>query len=77
MTGTTRRFLGVAAVLLVGMVAFSAGPDDEAAIKATALDYLEGWYSRDAERMERALHPDLAKRIVRVDPEGRWDHVDS
>ncbi|MDX2438456.1 MAG: nuclear transport factor 2 family protein [Acidobacteriota bacterium] len=77
MTGTTRRFLGVAAVLLVGMVAFAAGPDDEAAIKATALDYLEGWYSGDAERMERALHPDLAKRIVRVDPEGRWDHVDS
>ena len=27
--------------------------------------------------MERALHPDLAKRIVRVDPEGEWDRVDN
>lgn len=37
---------------------------DSAAIKATALDYIEGWYTGDAERMERALHPELAKRIV-------------
>ena len=37
---------------------------DSAAIKATALDYIEGWYSGDGERMERALHPELAKRIV-------------
>ena len=38
---------------------------DSAAIVATALDYIEGFYTSDAERMERALHPDLAKRIVR------------
>lgn len=37
---------------------------DKAAITATALDYIEGWYEGNAERMERALHPDLAKRIV-------------
>jgi hypothetical protein len=37
---------------------------DKTAIIATALDYIEGWYAGDAERMERALHPDLAKRIV-------------
>ena len=40
---------------------------DQAAIKQTALDYIEGWYEGNAERMERALHPDLAKRIVRTD----------
>ena len=39
---------------------------DKAAIKQTAFDYIEGWYAGDAERMERALHPDLAKRIVRT-----------
>jgi len=38
---------------------------DSAAIRATALDYVEGWYSGDAARMERALHPELAKRIMR------------
>ena len=41
---------------------------DAAAIKQTALDYIEGWYEGNPERMERALHPDLAKRIVRTDP---------
>jgi hypothetical protein len=45
--------------------------EDKAAITATALDYIEGWYSGDAERMERALHPDLAKRIVRTNDKGQ------
>jgi hypothetical protein len=44
---------------------------DSAAIKATALDYIDGWYAGDAARMERALHPELAKRIVMTDPQGR------
>ena len=44
---------------------------DKAAIKQTALDYIEGWYSGDAERMERAVHPDLAKRIVLTDAQGK------
>lgn len=46
----------------------AADPRD--AIKQTALDYAEGWYEGNAERMERALHPDLAKRIVRNDDKG-------
>lgn len=37
---------------------------DSAAIVATALDYIDGFYTSDAARMERALHPELAKRIV-------------
>ena len=37
---------------------------DSAAIRATALDYAEGWYEGNAERMGRALHPELVKRIV-------------
>jgi hypothetical protein len=40
---------------------------DSAAIRATALDYAEGWYAADGARMERALHPQLAKRIVSSD----------
>jgi hypothetical protein len=43
-----------------------ASKADLAAIKATALDYAEGWYAGDAARMERALSPDLAKRVVMV-----------
>ncbi len=41
---------------------------DSTAIKKAALDYVEGWYEGNAERMERAVHPELAKRIVRTDP---------
>lgn len=42
---------------------------DRAAIEQTARDYIEGFYEADPARMERALHPELAKRIVRADPE--------
>lgn len=35
---------------------------DREAVVATALDYFEGWFDGDEARMERALHPDLAKR---------------
>jgi Putative lumazine-binding len=43
---------------------------DRAAVLTTALDYFEGWFDGDAERMDRALHPALAKRSLRqVDPE--------
>ena len=44
---------------------------DSVAIRAAALDYIEGWYAGDGERMERALHPELAKRIVNTNPNGR------
>ena len=37
---------------------------DSTAIRSAALDYVEGWYSGDAARMGRALHPELVKRIV-------------
>ncbi len=32
------------------------------AVRAVALDYIEGWYAGDAERMDRSLHDDLVKR---------------
>jgi hypothetical protein len=41
---------------------FSA--DDRAAVVRTALDYFEGWFNGDAVRIERALHPELAKRSL-------------
>lgn len=36
-------------------------PADAAAIRRCILDYFEGWFDGDAVRMERALHPGLAK----------------
>ena len=45
---------------------------DSAAIRQAALDYIQGWYAGDAARMESALHPELAKRIVRSDSLGNF-----
>lgn len=33
----------------------------------TILDYFEGWFDGDAERVERALHPLLCKRSIAED----------
>jgi hypothetical protein len=49
---------------------------DSAAIRATALDYIQGWYTNNPTRMERALHPHLAKRLVWADSTGRSHLVD-
>ena len=62
-------------VVVFLLLAFVSGTQaqsaaDSAAIKQTALDYIEGWYEGNAERMEKALHPELAKRIVRTNKDG-------
>jgi hypothetical protein len=58
-------------LLVFGAVASRAEAQtsaDTAAIRAAALDYIDGWYTADGARMERALHPELAKRNVTTDP---------
>jgi hypothetical protein len=55
-------------LLVLASGAFAQAPSDEdlAGIKQAALDYAGSWYTGDPERMEKALSPDLAKRIVRT-----------
>lgn len=60
-----KRIILVTVCLTLSAFAQSPAVDDESAIKATALNYVEGWYEGSAERMTKALHPDLAKRIAR------------
>ncbi len=36
--------------------------EEETAVRAAVLDYVEGWFDGNVERMERALHADLVKR---------------
>jgi hypothetical protein len=63
--------LAACAAVLGGVpVARAQSAADSAAIRATALDYIEGWYSGNVDRMERALHNHLAKRIVFTDSAG-------
>src|SRR5882672_12246498 len=66
------KFCFALTIMLFSFVSLARAqsPADATAIKQTALDYIEGWYEGNAERMERALHPELAKRIVRTNQEG-------
>jgi hypothetical protein len=66
--------LGLAGALAAPARAQSAA--DSAAIRTTALDYIDGYYSADAPRMERALHNHLAKRLVYSDTAGHSHLVD-
>ena len=66
-----RRLAFVIALAAAPRLLAAQSSADSAAIRATALDYIDGWYARDAVRMERALHPELTKRIVQTDPQGR------
>jgi hypothetical protein len=60
----------LAAAALLARAAHAQSAADSAGIRATAHDYIDGWYAGDAERMERALHSHLAKRLVSSDPQG-------
>jgi hypothetical protein len=63
------RLIIAALVIVLAVPSARAQPTDTdaAAIRQTALDYIEGWYEGNVERMTRALHPELVKRIVMTD----------
>ena len=66
-----RSFTAFLFLIFAAVISVSGQTDaDKEAIKRTALNYAEGWYEGNAEKMESALHPDLAKRIVRTNPQG-------
>ena len=46
--------------------------NEKDAIIKTILDYVEGWYCSDSDRMGKALHPKLSKRRVTGDGDV-WD----
>ncbi len=37
---------------------------EEAAVRATVTDYIEGYYTGDATRMEKSLHPHYLKHTI-------------
>lgn len=73
-TSFSRQSLSASSVVMGLLTLLLAGPSraqsaaDSAGIRAAALDYIEGWYTGDVSRMTRALHPELAKRVVQTDP---------
>jgi hypothetical protein len=63
---TKRHVLVMTLLAVLGTPALAQSAADSAGIRQAALDYAEGYYAGDGARMRRALHPELAKRIVRT-----------
>jgi len=61
------RFVLTLALLTAVPAARAQTAADSTGIRAAALDYAEGWYSGDGDRMARAVHPELVKRILVTD----------
>ncbi len=53
--------------LAAPLVVHAQSSETREAIISAARDYSDGWYEGDAERMARALHPELAKRAIFTD----------
>lgn len=64
------RTVLLALALAIGIPSAAAADEpsaaDRALIERAALDYIEGWYTQNAARMERALHPQLIKRRLEI-----------
>jgi hypothetical protein len=67
------------AIILVSIFIFSMSLSataqvteaDKTAIKQAALNYAEGWYEGNADKMESSLHPNLAKRRANTNDKGQ------
>lgn len=70
------RVTVVLAVMLAYAPAEAQTAQDSAAIRSTALDYIDGYWSGDAQRMASALHPELVKRIRGADPSTGREWID-
>ena len=64
--------LFIGALILMGTVhCFGQTDADREAIRRTALNYAEGWYEGNTDKMESSLHRDLAKRNIRTNDKGQ------
>jgi hypothetical protein len=64
-------FFALIIITAVSVSSAAQSESDREAIKRTALNYAEGWYEGNSEKMEGSLHPDLAKRIARTNDKGQ------
>ena len=67
-TDRNRRYVGATHYEEINMGGYIYAPDAEPgsadidAIHNACLDYIEGWYTADPDRMRRSLHPDYDQR---------------
>lgn len=66
-----RSFTAVIFTFLFAIGVSAQQSTAEQEIRQTVLNYAEGWYEGDAAKMESALLPDLAKRRIETNEQGR------
>ncbi|MGA7379991.1 MAG: nuclear transport factor 2 family protein [Terriglobales bacterium] len=60
--------LGLLTLLLLNLPAVSQQKaSDDAAVRATVTDYIEGYFTGDAARMQKSLHPHYLKHVIHGD----------
>jgi hypothetical protein len=59
-------------VLLFAKTGFTQTKSDTLLIREAALNYIEGFYNSDYNRVVKAVHPELAKRFVEKDESGHY-----
>ena len=57
-----KLILIIAALVLLPSAALAQTDAEREAVKQAVMDYVEGIYTVDASRIERSVHPELAKR---------------
>ncbi len=61
------KFLKIITVIIIVLITItvkSQTPNDSIQIKQAALDYIEGWYYKDADRVDKAVHFEFVKRSI-------------
>lgn len=66
----TYHLIIMAILLMASHHIFAQNRQDTLGIKKACMDYIEGYYQSDAERVEKAIHPELTKRVIRKGKEG-------
>ena len=62
----------IAIMLFSGVASFGQTENDSLLIKETALNYIAGLFTNNYERVEKAIHPELAKRVIKKDDKGNY-----
>ncbi|MFC2084882.1 nuclear transport factor 2 family protein [Bacteroidota bacterium] len=67
-------------IIVLSSIVMAQNNEEKQNITNCALDYIEGWYEGNPNRMANALHLDLAKRIVNTIPEtgkSKLNHINA
>src|SRR5438094_108523 len=67
-----KKLFLLCAACSIALSSFAQPSADSLGIKTTVLNYIEGYYNSDGDRMAKAISPELAKRIVTKGDNGEY-----